>query len=151
MFQEEHKKNLKEVDTMTNTTKKLTKKDKFNALATMLNSLDPVNVVADGLTAGDLAEFIAHEIDLLNNKKQGEKKPTANQIANEGIKQVILDNMTENRLYTITEMCKEFPECAELSNQRMSAILKQMVEAENPVIEKIVDKRKTYFRLLLAE
>jgi hypothetical protein len=33
----------------------------------------------------------------------------------------------------------------------MSAILKQMVEAENPAVEKIVDKRKTYFRLLLAE
>ena len=151
MFQEEHKKNLKEVDTMTNTTKKLTKKDKFNALLNMLNGIDPVNVVADGITAGELSEFVSHEIDLLNNKKQGEKKPTANQIANEGIKQAILDHMTENRLYTIGEMCKEFPECAELTNQRMSAILKQMVEAENPAVEKIVDKRKTYFRLLLAE
>ena len=136
---------------MTNTTKKLTKKDKFNALAIMLNSIDPTNVVANGLTASDLAEFIAHEIDLLNNRNNGDRKPTANQIANEGIKQAILDHMTENRLYTIGEMCKEFPECAELTNQRMSAILKQMVEAENPAVEKIVDKRKTYFRLLLAE
>ena len=132
---------------MTNT-KKLTKKDKFNALATMLNSIDPVNVVADGLTAGDLAEFIAHEIDLLENRKQGEKKPTATQVANEGIKQEILDGMVENRLYTITEMMKEIPACGELTNQKISALLKQMVEAENPAIKKIVDKRKTYFQLV---
>ena len=138
---------MKGIDTM-NTTKKLTKKDKFNALATMLNSIDPTNVVADGLTASDLAEFIAHEIDLLENRKSGDRKPTAQQTANEGIKQAILDNMTENRLYTITEMVKEFPECAELSNQRMSALLKQMYDCENPAIKKIVDKRKTYFQLV---
>lgn len=147
MSSREEQKNLKEVDTMTNT-KKLTKKDKFNALATMLNSVDPTNVVANGITASELAEFIAHEIDLLENRKQGDRKPTAQQNANESIKQVILDNMTENRLYTITEMCKEFPECADLSNQRMSAILKQMYDCENPTIKKIVDKRKTYFQLV---
>lgn len=133
---------------MATTNKKITKKDKFNALATMLNSVDPVNVVADGITAGELAEFIAHEIDLLNNRKQGEKKPTAQQTANEGIKQAILDRMTENRLYTITEMVKEFTECADLSNQRMSALLNQMCKEENPAIEKVVDKRKTYFKLI---
>ena len=105
-------------------------------------------MVADGLTASDLAEFIAHEIDLLENRKSGDRKPTAQQTANEGIKQAILDNMTENRLYTITEMVKEFPECAELSNQRMSALLKQMYDCENPAIKKIVDKRKTYFQLV---
>ena len=130
------------------TTKKLTKKDKFNALATMLNSIDPTNVVADGLTASDLAEFIAHEIDLLNNRNNGDRKPTAKQTENEVIKQEILDGMTENRLYTITEMMKEIPACGELTNQKISALLKQMVEAENPAVKKIVDKRKTYFQLV---
>lgn len=144
---EEHKPNLKGIDTMT-TTKKLTKKDKFNALATMLNSIDPTNVVADGLTASDLAEFIAHEIDLLNNRNNGDRKPTAKQTENEVIKQEILDGMTENRLYTITEMMKEIPACGELTNQKISALLKQMVEAENPAVKKIVDKRKTYFQLV---
>ena len=133
---------------MATTSKKLTKKDKFTALLNMLSSIDPVNVVADGMTAGDLSEFIAHEIDLLDNRKTGDRKPTAQQTANEGIKQVILDRMTENRLYTITEMVKEFPECAELSNQRMSALLNQMCKDENPAIKKVVDKRKTYFQLV---
>lgn len=133
---------------MATTNKKLTKKDKFTALLNMLGTIDPVSVVADGMTAGDLSEFVAHEIDLLDNRKTGERKPTAQQTANEGIKQVILDSMTENRLYTITEMCKEFPQCAELSNQRMSALLNQMCKDENPVIEKVVDKRKTYFKLI---
>ena len=129
-----------------NTTKKPTKKDKFNALATMLNSIDPTNVVVDGLTAGDLAEFIAHEIDLLNNRNNGDRKPTAKQTENDGIKQAILEGMADNRLYTITEMMKEIPACGELSNQKISAMLKQMVATENPAVEKLVDKRKTYFK-----
>ena len=133
---------------MATTNKKPTKKDKFSALLHLLGTIDPVNVVADGMTAGDLCEFVAHEINLLDNRKTGERKPTAQQTANEGIKQAILDSMTENRLYTITEMCKEFSECAKLSNQRMSALLNQMCKDENPAIEKVVDKRKTYFKLI---
>jgi hypothetical protein len=43
-------------------------------------------------------------------------------------------------------MIKEIPECAELTNQRVSAILRPAIEAKR--IERIEDKRKAYFKVM---
>ena len=118
---------------MTNTTKKLTKRDHFTTLLTLSEvQADPA-----------LVDFINHELELLAKKNSAEKKPTAQQVANDGIKSAILDGMEENHLYTITELQKSIPECAELSNQRISALVRQMV-ADGAVI-RTEDKRKAYF------
>ena len=113
-------------------TKKMTKRDYFNAILSKYP-----------LTDAEKA-FVEHELELLEKKNSAEKKPTAQQIANDGIKTAILAGMTPNRLYTITEIQKEIPECAELSNQRLSALLRQMVGNE---IVRTEDKRKAYFSL----
>lgn len=76
----------------------------------------------------------------------GNRKPTATQIANEGHKQTILNSMERGRLYTITEMTKEFNFSAEVSVNKCSAIIKQMVQSN--LIERVEDKRKAYFRLI---
>ena len=76
-------------------------------------------------------------------KNSAEKKPTATQIANEGIKNLILEVIGDSSL-TITEMQKINGELAELSNQKISALLKQMVENGSIVREEI--KRKAYFK-----
>lgn len=76
-------------------------------------------------------------------KNSAEKKPTATQIANEGIKNLILEVIGNSSL-TITEMQKINGELAELSNQKISALLKQMVENGSVVREEI--KRKAYFK-----
>ena len=76
-------------------------------------------------------------------KNSAEKKPTATQIANEGIKNLILEVVGDSSL-TITEMQKINGELAELSNQKISALLKQMVENGSIVREEI--KRKAYFK-----
>ena len=76
-------------------------------------------------------------------KNSVEKKPTATQIENEGIKKVILEVIGDSSL-TITEMQKINGELAELSNQKISALLKQMVESGSVVREEI--KRKAYFK-----
>ena len=120
----------KGIDTMTN--KKITKRDRFNAL---------LNIPAVQADPG-MVEFIEHELELLAKKNTVDKKPTAQQVANEGIKQAILDGMEVGHLYTITELQKSIPECAELSNQRVSAIVRQMVGV---TIDRIEDKRKAYF------
>jgi hypothetical protein len=125
------------------TTKKLTKKDYFSTLRTYVESLGDVKI--GNLPADDVIAFIDHEVDLLTKKSGGEKKPTAQQTANEGIKTAIAEGMTENRLYTVTEIQKEIPECAELSNQRVSALLRQMIA--DGVIVRTEDKRKAYFSL----
>ena len=76
-------------------------------------------------------------------KNSAEKKPTATQIANEGIKNLILEVIGNSSL-TITEMQKINGELAELSNQKISALLKQMVENGSVVRQEI--KRKAYFK-----
>ena len=116
------------------TNKKITKRDRFNALL----SLSEVQANAE------LVAFIEHEIELLDKKNSSEKKPTAQQTANESIKAAIVAGMTPNRLYTVSEIQKEIPECAELSNQRISALLRQMIGKE---IVRTEDKRKAYFSL----
>ena len=75
-------------------------------------------------------------------KNSAEKKPTATQIANEGIKNIILETLGEKSM-TITEMQKSNSELAELSNQKISALLKQMTESGSVKREEI--KRKAYF------
>lgn len=120
---------------MTNN-KKMTKRDHYNALL----NLEEVK------SNKDLREFIEHELELLAKKNSSEKKPTATQTANEGLKTAIYDGMQENRLYTITELIKEIPECAELTNQKVSAVIRQMVP---DLVERIEDKRKTLFRKVL--
>ena len=115
------------------TTTKITKRDRFNAL---------LNIDAVKADQG-LVDFINHELELLARKNSAEKKPTAQQVANDGNKQAILEGMEENHLYTITELQKSIAECAELSNQRVSALVRQMV-AEGAVV-RTEDKRKAYF------
>ena len=121
----------------TSTVKKLTKRDRFEALLKMSEvQADPAMV-----------DFINHEIDLLVRKNASDKKPTANQIANDGYKDIIFAEMTANpdKLYTVTDLIKGVDGLGDLSNQRVSALLRQMIGANG--VEKIADKRKSYFRL----
>ena len=114
--------------------KKMTKRDYFTAI---LNKYD--------LTAGEKS-FIEHELELLAKKNSSEKKPTAQQVANEGLKSVILNVLTENGgLMTITDIQKSSAELADLSNQRISAIVRQMVGI---TVERVEDKRKAYFKAM---
>lgn len=115
------------------TSKKITKRERFESLLKIpAVSADP-----------GMVEFINHELELLAKKNSAEKKPTAAQVANEGIKQAILDGMEDNRLYTVTEIQKEIPACADLSNQRVSALLRQL--KDDALVVRTEDKRKAYF------
>ena len=113
--------------------KKMTKRDYFTAILSKYP-----------LTADEQA-FIEHELELLAKKNASDKKPTAQQVANEGIKAAIVAGMAPNRLYTITEIQKEIPECAEMSNQKVSALVRQLKDAG--LVIKTEDKRKSYFSL----
>ena len=119
-------------------TKKPTKRENFTAL------LNFAEVKANPT----LVEFINHEIELLEKKNSSEKKPTAQQTANDAIKVAILDNMVEGKMYTITEIIKAVPECADLTNQRVSALVRQLKDEGQLV--RIEDKRKAYFSLANA-
>ena len=122
-------------------TKKMTKRDYFTILR---NSYPTTAENYDEVIA-----FIDHELELLARKNTSDKKPTAVQQANNVLKSAILEGMEINRLYTITEMIKEIPACADLSNQRVSAVVRQMYDCAEPTIEKVVEKRRSYFRKLV--
>jgi hypothetical protein len=113
------------------------KRDKFNALLNL----------AEVKGNPTLVEFIEHELELLDRKNSADKKPTATQVANDGIKTAILEGMEDGRIYTITDMIKDIPACADLTNQKVSALVRQMMP---DLIERVEDKRKSYFRKVEA-
>lgn len=119
------------------TTKKMTKAQKFEML------LDLAEVQKNEM----LVEFIEHELELLAKKNSAEKKPTAQQTANKAIAEAIVNTLAENptRLFTITEIIKTVPACADLTNQRVSAIVRNLIDKD---IERVEEKRKAYFRYL---
>lgn len=98
------------------------------------------------LSADEVA-FIDHELELLAKKNSAEKKPTAQQTANIGIGEAIVAklNAEPTRLFTITEIIKEVPECADLTNQRVSAIVRGLIGSS---IERVEEKRKAFFRAI---
>jgi len=126
------------VVTMANTNsssvRKPTKKQMFEGLLKM-----------EGLSAEQIA-FIKHELELLEKKNSGEKKPTATQVANEALKVAIYEGMQDNRLYTVTEVIKEIPAVAGLTNQKVSPLMNQMVESG--LLTKTVEKRRSYFKVV---
>ena len=116
-------------------TKKITKATRFNQLL----SIDAVK------SNPDLVAFIEHELELLAKKNASDKKPTATQIANDGIKEVILATLESGKAYTITEMQKVNSELADLSNQKISALMRQLIA--DKLVKKEEIKRKAYFSL----
>ena len=119
---------------------KFTKRSNFEALLTVVST-----AVTDATELDRLTDFINHEIELLEKKNSGEKKPTAQQVANDAIRKEILDNMVEGKQYTITDIIKEIPACADLTNQRVSALMRQLIE--DKMVVRTEDKRKAYFSL----
>ena len=132
----------KGIDTMATTTSssaKLTKAQKFAMIANIPEvANNPI-----------LAEFIAHEVELLAKKNSADKKPTAQQEANATIKADILAVMeaNPNQLFTVSELLKKVPNLPDtMTNQRMSALVRQMVDAGS--VKRTEDKRKAFFSLV---
>ena len=120
------------------TDKKMTKRDYFN----LIRATYPTD--AENYT--DVIAFIDHEVDLLDKKNTSEKKPTKTQIENEGNKQIVLDTLaafTDGK--TISEIQAANEVLAEMSNQKVSALVRQMVRDGSLV--RIEDKRKAYFKV----
>lgn len=111
--------------------KKMTKVEMFNAIKA---------VVADN---EDFVAFIDHEIELLQ-KKSTNKKATKTQIENEGIKETILAVLTDEGA-TVTEIQGKDDTLVSLSNQRVSALLRQLVADEKAV--KVVEGKKSLFKI----
>ena len=116
--------------------KKLTKKEKYGMV---------LNYIQDNEM---LVEFIENEINLLNKKASSTSK-TSTQKENEVIKKDIVATLKEiGTPVTITEMQKASAKMSVYSNQKLSALLKQLYEEK--LVNKAVDKKKTYFFVEVA-
>ena len=119
--------------------KKLTLKDNFLAVREVLETVG----------RNDLVEFIDGRIAQVDKKNTsgGEKKPTATQVLNAGIKDGILAelaNVTAEHGISVGDMIKTFDCCKDLSSSKVTALVTQLVKDEKVVRNEI--KGRALFR-----
>jgi hypothetical protein len=125
---------------MSNTTKKPTIIDNFNDILNVLEE--------NGLLTDDRKAFLEKRIEVTAKKNAssgGEKKLSKEQIANEGIKTEILNDMESGKAYTISDMIKVLPSCAMLSQNKVNALVKQLKDDGKVIRSEI--KGRAYFTL----
>lgn len=112
---------------------------------TQKEMLTELTKLAEKNNRPELAEFCKSRIAQLE-KKASSSKQTKTQAENEKIKVVIVEELTRlARAVTISELQKESKELGQYSNQKLSALLKPLVE--NGTVTRVVDKKKTMFKL----
>lgn len=118
--------------------KKMTKKETINLLIDVLmgnKEVEDMQIFVD---------FLTHERELLE-KKSSNSGQTKTQKENEVIKEKIMAALRELDKYaTITDIQNANEELGAYSNQKISALLKQLVD--NKEIDKMIDKKKAYFK-----
>ena len=92
----------------------------------------------------DVLAGLRHEIELLDARKSSKRTPTKNQKENEAIMEMIVEALADiGTPVTVTELLKHGVGEYDLTNQRASALLSKLVDAERVV--KTTDKRKSLF------
>ena len=114
--------------------KKVTKKEMFTKML----------AIAEVQENAEMVEFINHEIELLGRKNSA-KKATPQQAENEKVKKKILEILVEPMTATqVMNAVQPFFETT-FTNQRISALLRQMGEGGTKQVKKYQIKRVTYF------
>ena len=120
--------------------KKMTKKETINLLIDVLmgnKEVEDVQIFID---------FLIHERELLERKSSNSGQ-TKLQKENELIKEKILNTLEIlGRYSTIDEIQSANVELAIYKNQKMTALLTQLVNAK--LVDRQVDKKKAYFKLV---
>lgn len=121
-------------------TKKLTNK---TALQTILDSTFDFTSV--DFTNDEIREKLSDMLASLENRKTT-AKPTKNQQENETFKSEISNLLSDGKARTVSEIIQEIFPDKELSNQRVSAILRLMIIANQ--VKKDYIKGKAMFSLV---
>ena len=140
----------KEVIMTTNTkAPRITKAMRFEDIAAMLKDQPTIH----GSSVQDALDFIAHEMDLLATKNATKSgKQTATQKANAEFRSMILDFLaTQADGVTCTQIAKGVPALSEFNNQKISALMRGLVQddernPDGPVTKSVV-KGKSLFSL----
>ena len=93
----------------------------------------------------ELVAFIDHEIELLDKKNSRTGKPTKTQVENEAIKNTIFNTLqATGKPMTVTQLLAT-EELHGLSNQKVSALLTQLRDANKVV--RTVEKKVAYYSI----
>ena len=108
-----------------------------------------IEVMREDNQYDEVVEKLQKMLVQVNKKSSLNRKPTATQVENENLKGAIVEYLdkTGKRL-TVSEMMKEIPELANLSNQRVTSLVTALYSKNNPenrVIDRAMDKRKAVF------
>lgn len=118
------------------TEKKLTKKDYFRKVVELATE--------NGMT--DLVDFANHEIELLENKSN-KKTETKTQKENVAIMETIVETLTDlAKPVRITDLQSANETLANLSNQKISALLKKLVDSGK--VAKTIEKKIAFFSIM---
>ena len=108
-----------------------------------------LNIAIEVLGAEDkyteVVEKLQKMLVQVEKKNSTERKPTATQKENAGLKDAILYSMEIGKQYTVTDLMKSVAELDGLSNQRVSALVRQL--KDDGKIEREEIKRKAYFSI----
>ena len=134
---------------------KITKKMKYSAIATYMNSLEKEIVLENGITNKDIAEFCNKEIETLNKKnssKSESKKDKEKKEKDNALKNAILESLAKDKEYSCADIrgvCPEVSDYAEISASKLSYLLTSMVNDDKTLGRKVI-KRVPHFYLANA-
>jgi hypothetical protein len=121
-----------------------------NSKKTKAQMFAEIKAVAEVAQNEEMVAFLDHQIELATRKRSGSSKPTKNQEKNEEIKEVIKtiladkeDGMTVTEILNVLKA--EYADFEVDSNQKVSALVKQMRDAE--VVDRVQNGKKVYFVL----
>ena len=122
--------------------KKITKKEMFLQVIALAQG-EEISVSLD-----EIMEFARHEIDLLNKKANSKsKKEKANDAENVRLSDLILEVLLDSeKAFTISEIMAKNDELGALSNQKVSALMKKLVDGGQ--VAKSVNKGRSYFSVV---
>ena len=122
----------------TSNSTKVTKRERFAQLMEIVKASDVEN-------SAELVSFIEHEVELLTKKNSRSDKPTKTQVENETIKAQIVSILERvGKPMTVTQLLAE-NELADLSNQKVSALLTQL--RKNNKVVRTIEKKVAFYSL----
>ena len=96
----------------------------------------------------EMVEFLNHQIELLDSRKGGAKKPTKTQTENVAIKDLICEVLGESETPMRVKDLVEDDRLSEYSSSKITALLRQMLpEIGDGRVIRTLEKKVAYFTL----
>ena len=129
---------------------------KLYTITDLVNNCSEISDLSNRRVASVVRQLVPSPIERIERnrkayfrlaKQSAKQKPAvtsdAVRIANEMLREAILASMEIGKLYTIAEIIQNCPEAYDLTNQRVAALVRQMIPSH---IERIEKERMAYFR-----